>query len=400
VSSRAPDPAVPPCVTLKRGRAKPLWFGHPWVFSEAVERVAGELAPGDEVRVLDHDGRFIGRGFANPRSQLRVRLAATTDRDLDEAWLAERLAAARDLRARLGLPSADTDCYRLVNSEGDWLPGLIVDVFADAVAVQLGSYAMKRREAAIYDALAALLAPRTIYEIAPGGVARIEGFAASSRVVRGEPRPRVPCRENGLRLEVEPLSGQKTGWFLDQRENRAFVGRLARGARVLDLYCYAGGFALHAARGGAAGVVAVDVSARALERARENFARNGLPAPELVESDVFTWLEQAPAAAFDLVVCDPPKFARARKDVEPALKGYRRLNALALQTCAPGGFLCTASCSQLVGAEELERVLAAAAKDAHRRLTVAQLAFQAPDHVIPVGFAEGRYLKFLVCRVE
>ncbi len=387
-------------VVLKPGRAKPAWFGHPWVFSEAIARVdGGAPEPGDEVRVADGDGRFIGRGFINPRSQIRVRLASWKDEALDDAWLAARLADARDLRARLGLPGGDTTAWRLVNSEGDALPGLVVDVFGDACAVQLTTFGMKRREEAIYGALERLLAPTTIFEVSPGGVANIEGFVAQSRVVRGEPRSRVECRENGLRIEVEPLAGQKTGYYLDQRDNRAFAASLAGGARVLDLYTYAGGFAMAAARAGARSVTAVDVSERALERCRAHFELNGLGAVETHEADVFRWLEQAPAAGFELVVCDPPKFARARKDLEPALKGYRRLNALAMQTLAPGGILCTSSCSQLVDLADFERVLAGAAKDAHRRLQILHVAHMAPDHVIPVAFPEGRYLKFVAARV-
>jgi 23S rRNA (cytosine1962-C5)-methyltransferase len=388
-----------PTVALKAGRAKPAWFGHPWIFSEAVASSA-DVAPGDEVRVVDHDGRFIGRGFANPRSQIFVRIAERRDVPLDDGWLHERLSTARSLRARLGLPGPDTDAYRLVSSEGDLLPGLVVDVFGDAAVVQLTTLPMKQREEQIYAALEALLAPRTLFEAASGGAAqKVEGFAAQPRVARGESRALVPCRENGVALEVEPLVGQKTGWYLDQRENRAYVGGLARDARVLDLYTYAGGFALAAARGGAREITAVDVSPRALERAGKNFALNRLPAPELVESDVFRWLERAPAGAYDLVICDPPKFARARKDLEAALRGYRRLNALAMAACADGALLATASCSQLVDDQSFERMLAGAAKDAHRTLQVVHVAYQASDHVVPVAFPEGRYLKMFVCRV-
>ena len=386
-------------VVIRKGRAKPIWFGHPWVYSEAIARTPAGLES-DEVRVVDEEDRFIGRGFFSPRSQIRVRIASRRDEPLDAAWVEGRLAAARDVRARLGLAGPDTDAYRLVNSEGDFLPGLVVDVYGDAVVVQFTTAAMKRREAIVFDALAKLLAPRSLYEAAAGGFAQLEGFSATARVVRGESRPRVPCRERGLALEVEPLGGQKTGWFLDQRENRVAVGALARGARVLDLYCYAGGFALQAARGGATAVTAVDSSARALERARAHFQANELPTPELVENDVFRFLEAAPAQAWDLVVCDPPKFARAKKDMVAALKGYRRLNALALAACAPGGLLCTASCSQLVDEQELERVVAGAAVDARRRVQLLSVSFQAPDHVVPVAFPEGRYLKFLVCRVS
>ena len=235
-------------VFIKKGRAKPLWFGHPWLYSEAIQRVVGPLEPGDEVRVLDETGRVVGRGFANPRSQLRVRMASRHDVALDDAWIAARIADAIALRQRLGLPSAETDAYRLVNSEGDSLPGLVVDVYADAACVQFNTYAMKRREDAIYDALLKLLAPKNIFEVAAGGFAQLEGFVSSARVVHGDKRHLVACKENGVRLEVEPLGGQKTGYFLDQRENRAMVGRLAKDARVLDLYTYAGGFALAAAR--------------------------------------------------------------------------------------------------------------------------------------------------------
>jgi 23S rRNA (cytosine1962-C5)-methyltransferase len=387
-----------PTVSIRKGRAKPLWFGHPWVFSEAIASSDVELQPGAEVRVVDDHGRFIGRGFANPRSQLRVRLATRTDVALDDGWIHGRLQKAMELRLRLGLPSPETNAYRLVNSEGDGLPGLIVDVYADAVAVQFASLAMKQREVAIFDALTALLAPRTLYEVAAGGFAQIEGFASAARVVRGEPRTKVTCAERGFALDVEPLSGQKTGAFLDQRENRAWVERLARGARVLDLYSYVGGFSLAAARGGAKSVIAVDASARALERARAHFAENGFGALDTVEDDAFRFLERAPAGGYELIVCDPPKFARARKDVDAALRGYRRLNALCLQALAPGGILCTASCSQLIDPESFERALAGAGQDTRRRLELVHAGGLPPDHVVPVAFPEGRYLKFLVIR--
>lgn len=388
-----------PSVVIRQGRSKPLWHGHPWVFSEAIARTEAALQPGEEVRVLDHEGRFIGRGFASPHSQIRVRIASRADEPLDTAWFERRLREARALRARLELPSADTTAYRLVNSEGDFLPGLVVDVYGDAAVVQFATVGMKRREEVIYDLVERVVPVRTVYEASASGFAQLEGFVSEPRVVRGEVRALAPCLEHGIRLEIDPLTGQKTGYFLDQRENRARVMRLARGARVLDLYCYMGGFGLAAARGGASSVTIVDVSSRALERAAATFAANGLGPVEAVESDVFRWLEQAPAGRYDLVVCDPPKFARARKDVPAALKGYRRLNMLALAVCAPGAIFCTASCSQLVSEQELERVLAAAAKDVHRRVQVVEVAYQAADHVVPVSFPEGRYLKFFVCRV-
>src|SRR6185295_17924750 len=268
---------------LKRGRANPIWQGHPWVFSGAIDRVEGDAAPGDVVAVADLEGRPIGRGFYNPRSQIRVRMMTLKDEPVDAQLVAARVREAVALRSRLGLPSEATTAYRLVNSEGDALPGLIVDVYGDVCSVQFTALGMKRMEGAVLEALAAALAPRAIVEVGGGGFQQLEGFAASTRVVRGDEVTVVTCRENGIALEVEPLHGQKTGMFLDQRENRARIAGLASGARMLDLYTYAGGFALAALRGGAVSATCVDSSARALERVRAHAALNGLLAIETVE---------------------------------------------------------------------------------------------------------------------
>ena len=211
----------------------------------------------------------------------------------------------------------------------------MVDVYADAAVVQITTLAMSMRRAEIYDALEAELGVKTIFELAPASYAELEGYAAGSRVARGASRASVPVIENGVALEVEPLSGQKTGMFIDQRETRARVASLARGARVLDVYAYAGGFGLAAARAGAAAVTAVDSSARAVARITAHAAANGV-AIDAIEADAFRYLETATPRAFDLVVIDPPKFARARKDLDAARKGYERLNALALQAVAAG----------------------------------------------------------------
>jgi 23S rRNA (cytosine1962-C5)-methyltransferase len=386
-------------LVLKRGRANPLWHGHPWVYSGAILREQGAYEPGDVVDVSDSEGRLIGRGFANPRSQIRVRMVSWRDEPVDAALIAARVRDAAALRSRLGFPSPATDAYRLINSEGDALPGLIVDVYGDVFAVQFSALGLKRREAEVYDALAAL-GPRVIVEVAAGGFAQVEGFASAARVVRGPGDfASVRCRENDVAIEVEPLRGQKTGMFLDQRDNRRRVGELARGARVLDVYTYAGGFALNALRGGAAQATCVDSSARALERARAHASMNGLTNLDTVEADAFRYLETARPRSYDVVVVDPPKFARARKDLDAALKGYQRLNVLAMTACADGGLLATSSCSQLVDAEAFERMLAAAARDAGRRAQILEVRSQGADHPVPPAFPEGRYLKFGLCRL-
>jgi 23S rRNA (cytosine1962-C5)-methyltransferase len=385
-------------VVLHKGRARPLWFGHPWVYANAVARVEGEPAPGDVVTLVDHDGRLIGRGFYNPRSQIPVRLCTRAEEAVDAAFFRARIARARAARQRLGLPSAETDVFRLVNSEGDDLPGLVVDLYGDAAVAQITTLGIAMRRDEIYDALEAELGLRTIFEIAPAAYAELEGFAAGSRVARGASRAVLPVVENGIKLEVEPLSGQKTGMFIDQRETRARVGGLARGARVLDCYAYAGGFALAAARGGATAVTAVDSSARAVARVEAHAAANGVTI-EAIEADAFRFLETATPRAFDLVVIDPPKFARARKDLEAARKGYERLNALALQATAPGGILVTCSCSQNVDAETFERIVAAGAKQAGREVRIFERRGPASCHQLPPAFPEGQYLKVLLGHV-
>jgi len=385
-------------IFLRRGRARPLWFGHPWVYANGIDRIEGQPNAGDAVSLVDHDGRLIGRGFYNPRSQIPVRLCTRRDEPLDAAFLRARVAEAKALRARLGLPSARTTAYRLINSEGDDLPGLVVDVYGDAAVAQLTTLGMAQRRAEIFDALEAELGCRTVFETAAASYADLEGFQAVSRVARGESRVSVACLEDGIQLEVEPLGGQKTGMFLDQRENRARVGQLARGARVLDCYSYAGGFSLQAARGGASAVTAVDSSARAVARVEAHAAANGV-AIEAVEADAFRFLETATPRAYDLVVIDPPKFARARKDLDAARKGYERLNALALGAVAPGGLLVTCSCSQNVDAVEFERIVAAGAKQASRQVRVLEQHGPGPDHPLPPGFAEGQYLKVVFAYV-
>lgn len=388
-------------VFVKRGRAKPLWHGHPWLYSQAIEKVEGSPEPGADVTVLDEQGHVIGRGFYNPASQIAVRLCTWRDEPIDAAFIRRRIEAARALRRKLGFPSADTTAYRLINAEGDGLPGLIADVYGDACTVQIGALGMKHLEEAVLDALEATLAPAAIYQASPGGVAAKEGFTVTPGLARGVEAEAWPFLENGIQYTVDPLAGQKTGAFLDQRENRARIGRLAQGARVLDCYTYLGGFALNCLRGGAASATAVDISPRALERARAHAETAGLgDRLELVEADVFRHLETIPERTFDLVILDPPKFAPSKKDLEPALKGYKKLNALGMRAVKEGGLLATASCSQIVDVESFERTVARAALEAERRLSLLEIHHQPADHPVPPGFTEGRYLKLLLCRVE
>ncbi|MBL8634649.1 MAG: class I SAM-dependent rRNA methyltransferase [Myxococcales bacterium] len=406
-------------VVLKRGRANPVWRGHPWVFSGAIQNLPAGLVPGDVVAVHDADERLIGHGFANPRSQIAVRmltvgeLASAAQPDVAEHLLPpkalvdslihRRIHEASLLRRSIGLPRSDTTAYRLVNSEGDGLPGLNIDVFGDVAAVQFSALGMKLHEDAVYAALRTLPSPpKCIVETAAGSFANIEGFASQNRVVFGDESLLTDgtlCLEHGVRLRIDVREGQKTGAFLDQRDNRLLFGRHCAGAKVLDLYSYAGGFALQALRNGAVEATCVDISPRALKLCSDNSQLNSLGPLHTVESDAFRFLEGARPLHYDVVVVDPPKFARAQKDLPAALKGYQRLNALAMGVVRRGGLLATCSCSQLVDEQSFLRMLAAAASDAGRRVTVLYRGSQGLDHPVPPSFDEGRYLKFVLLGV-
>ncbi len=406
-------------VVLKRGRANPLWHGHPWVFSGAIHKLPAGLTPGDVVSVYDAEERLIGHGFANPRSQIAVRMLTLGElhsgaqpgvaehtlppAELVTSLINRRIHEASLLRRSIGLPRSDTSAYRLCNSEGDGLPGLSIDLFGDVAAVQFSALGMKLCEDAVYAALRSLPKPPTcIIESAAGSFAQIEGFTSQNRVVFGDESLLAGgtlCLENGLRLRIDVRDGQKTGAFLDQRDNRQLLGRYCAGAKVLDVYSYAGGFALQALRQGAVEATCVDISPRALKLCQENAQLNSLGPLQTVESDAFRFLEGATPLSYDVVVIDPPKFARAQKDLPAALKGYQRLNALAMGAVRRGGLLATSSCSQLVDEQAFLRMLSSAATDAGRRVTVLYRGSQGLDHPVPPSFEEGRYLKFVLLGV-
>ena len=326
-------------VVLCRGKARPLWFGHPWVYANAVERLEGEAAAGDIVSLVDHDGHFIGRGIFNPRSQIPVRLLTRKDEAIDAAFFVARLREAQALRTRLGLPNSETTAYRLVNSEGDSLPGLVVDVFADAAVVQITTLGLALRRDAIFAAVEATLSPRTMYEVAAGSYAEVEGLVAQNRVVQGEPRNLVACLEDGLRFEAEPLAGQKTGMFLDQRPNRMRVGQMARAAqphaRLLCLrgWLWPAGGSRRSERSDRGGQLPARSGPHRGARRRQwcPGARGGgrcFPLP----GDRYAHVLRPGGRGFRQV-------RTARKDVEAATKGYERLNTLALTVCVPGALL-------------------------------------------------------------
>jgi 23S rRNA (cytosine1962-C5)-methyltransferase len=389
-------------VRLKPGHVQPIWVGHPWVYAQAVEGIDGGATAGDEVSVLDPRGNLLGRGFYSPGSAIPVRLLvrdATTP--LDAAFFRARLQRAIDLRASLGLPSAETTGHRLVHAEGDGLPGLIVDRYGDSLAVQLATVGMKRREAMVFDALEALVGPRAIVDRSSPQTAKAEGFAPSSGVVRGEAIRALEFEERGLKYRIPLELGQKTGFYFDQRGLRARVEELARGkGQVLDAYSFVGAFALSAARGGAGEVIAVDGSLLAVEVGGQCAAANGLgDRVKFVKADARRTLVEA-KAAFDLVIADPPRLAPNRGSRDQALLAYTKLAENVCRATRPGGLLVLCSCSAAIDLASLTRALAMGATRANVEACVLERWFQGADHPVPAAFAEGLYLKALIARVE
>ncbi|HEY4015441.1 MAG TPA: class I SAM-dependent rRNA methyltransferase [Polyangiaceae bacterium] len=391
-----------PNVRLKAGHVQPVWVGHPWVYAQAIERVEGDAADGDEVSVVDPRGNLLGRGFYSPRSAIPVRILvrdATTR--IDAAFFRSRLERAVALRASLGLPSAHTTGFRVVHAEGDGLPGLVVDRFGDVVSVQLGTIGMKQREGLVHEAIAGVLAPRSIVDRTSPQTAKTEGFEASRGVVRGEPIEALAFAERGLKFRIPLELGQKTGFYFDQRGLRARIEELARGAdRVLDAYAFVGPIAIAAARGGAREVVAVDESALAIEVGAECAAMNGVAGRvTFVKDDARRALASA-HGSFDLVVADPPRLAPTRGALEQALVAYTRLSENACRATKPGGIVVVCSCSAAVDLAALTRALAMGATRANVSVTVLERWLQGADHPVPAAFGEGLYLKALVARVD
>jgi 23S rRNA (cytosine1962-C5)-methyltransferase len=395
-------PAEPPLATrrlhLKPGRERSVLQGHPWLFSGAVAREDGpEDAP--LALVLAADGAPLALGFHNPRSQIRARLAAAPGTPIDGAFFRDRIAAA--VRRRHELLPPETDGFRLINAEGDDLPGWTVDRFGSTLVSEITAAGLDRLAEIAYGALAAEVPEAAILHLGAAAGRGEEGLATADRVVRGEPGAAVWFRECGLRFRAELAGGQKTGFYCDQRENRRLAERLAAGRSVLDLFAHSGAFALYALRGGATRVTAVESAPRFSALAREQADANGLEPERLrwQEANVFDWLRQA-EDEHGLVVCDPPPLARRRSAVDAAARAYKDLNRLAMRRTARDGYLLTFSCSGAIDGKLFRQILFAAATEAGRRVVLLGPLAAGPDHPVAITHPEGEYLKGWWCRVE
>ena len=384
-----------PTIRLKphrRARA-----GSPWLFSNEIEmtQAVKALPPGDVVTVVGDDGRTIGTGYFNARSLIAVRLlSAAAGASVDAAFFAGKLKRALALRQSL----YDTPYYRLVNAEGDGLPGLVIDRFAGTCVVQITTAGMEALKTPLLDALDAVIGPDTVVLRADASARTLEGLDSYVTAAKGE-LGRIAVEENGVRYFADMAGGQKTGWYYDQRDNRAFVAALAKGKSVLDAYCYTGGFALAAAQAGAREVAGIDSSAPALRLAEESAAASRLSCT-FMKADVFEQLERFSGQTFDIVIADPPPFVRSKKDLETGAKAYRKLARLAASVTAKEGILLLASCSHNIPQDRFALECAAGIARAGRVARLIRQAGAGPDHPVHPQLPESAYLKALVYALD
>lgn len=386
-------------VALKKGAERRLLLGHPWVFSNEMERLEEKPPPGDDVRVVDWRGGFIGRGYINPHSLIAIRLLSRRDKDPDALFVLGRVERAVDVRKTL-YPGEET--YRLINSEGDGLPGAIVDRYGDTLVVSITTAGMEVRKTWLLEALREVIEPAQIYLRNDSPVRALEGLDASSGWLIGDERPEVAIEQDGLRFTVDVVGGQKTGFFLDQRPARQRLVPWVAARRVLDAFCYTGAFGCYAARAGAVEVVGVESSGAAAARARAHAEANGLAGRvSLIEGDAWAVLKDlhSQGERFGCVVLDPPSFARSRKDLKEATVAYERLNRLAMKMLEPGGLLVTSTCSYHIDEPTFRRSILKAASGLRRACTWVASLGQGPDHPTPLAMPEGRYLTTIFVRI-
>jgi 23S rRNA (cytosine1962-C5)-methyltransferase len=384
-------------IKLKQKEDRRILRGHPWVFSNELERMSATFEPGEIVDVQDFLGRFVGRGYINPRSLIAVRILTRKEEEIDLAFFKKKISAARDLRKDFGFGES----YRAVFSEGDGLPGLIVDKYANTLVVQSSTAGIDRLLGEVVTALNEEYSPHAIVLKNDMGTRELEGLSQEKRVIVGSITGPVTIEESGITYRVDVLDGQKTGFFFDQRENRLALKDCARGKRTLDCFCYIGAWSLSAAKFGASEVIGLDSSAKAVSQATDNAALNGLSA-QFKTADVFAELRllEKQKEKFGCIVLDPPAFAKSRSKVREALKGYKDINLRAMKLLEPGGALVTCSCSHHIDQELFQEMLIDSAYSAGRQARILEMRSQSRDHPMLLAAKETQYLKCAILKID
>jgi 23S rRNA (cytosine1962-C5)-methyltransferase len=388
-----------PEITLKRGREAALLHGHPWIFSGAIAVVKGKPAAGDIILAKDFSGRPLALGFYNPQTDIAFRLLTRDcNQEIKSIFWQHRLDAAIQLRRRI--VNNQTNAYRLINAEGDGFPGLIVDVYNSVIVLSIATAGLEKQKEKILAALISQLKPKIIYEQSEGKSRKLEGLENYKGYLLGEDKTTIEeIRENGLKFEVDFVGGQKTGFFLDQRLNREKIGALSRDIHILNCFAYTGAFSVYCAAGGAKRVLSLDISKPACFAARRSLQLNGFSGDDhpVIEADVFDYLRNS-TENFDLIILDPPAFAKSRHDIEKASRGYKEINMQAIKRLNPGGLLATFSCSNFIEEGLFYKIVLGAARDAGIDLQLLARLQAGTDHPVLLGHPEGRYLKGLLIR--
>jgi 23S rRNA (cytosine1962-C5)-methyltransferase len=387
-------------VYLKRKISPRVVNGHPWIFNNEVEKVEGDLAGGETVTVFTHDKKFVGKGYYNPKSQIVVRLLSRDKKDeINEQFFHDRIAQCWEYRKKLGY----TENCRLVFGEADSLPQLIIDKFNDYFVIQTLALGIDRWKPAIVKAINSIFQPKGIYERNDVPVRELEGLPQQKGFLSAPFDTKIIINENGLKFHVDIENGQKTGYFLDQQDNRRAIQHIVKGADVLGAFTYTGTFEIHAAHYGAKSVLGLDISENAVQQANKNAALNGLDAVCHFETaNAFDVLKQwgKDGRQYDVVMLDPPAFTKSRETIQKAITGYKEINLRGMKLVKPGGFLVTSSCTNLVQAELFLQIIDMAAKDARRKIRQVVFQAQAADHPIIWGLENTQYLKFLIVQVQ
>jgi len=393
-----------PTLILREGRDKSVRLHHPWIFTSAIQSIEGEPAAGATAVVRSAAGEELGKASYSPNSQIRARMWTWNPKEeVDLSFFERRIRSSFQLRETAHV-SAKTSAYRVIHGESDSLPGLIADRYNDILVIQVTTPGIETHRAEIAEILTEVSGCKTIYERSDVDVRELEGLPPQKGLIAGLPlQSPIFIEENGLKFEVDLENGQKTGFFIDQRENRELLRNYVKGKSVLNCFCYTGAFSVYAFAGGAESVLSMDSSAPALEQVNRNLAINGFGDndSELMEADVFTALRKFRDSrrSFDLIILDPPKFAPTIAQAERAARGYKDINLLAFKLLNPGGVLFTFSCSGGVSRELFQKIVAGAAQDAGVEARILAQLSQAPDHPISLNFPEGMYLKGLVCGI-